>query len=34
MDARLVKQLKEAISLSYYPQYNRDLSKDNAEEDL
>ena len=34
MDARLVKQLKEAISLSYYPQYNWDLSKDIAEEDL
>tara|TARA_Y100001951_G_scaffold39464_1_gene31197 strand:+ start:1298 stop:1906 length:609 start_codon:yes stop_codon:yes gene_type:complete len=34
MDARLVKQLKEAIPLSYYPQYNWDLSKDIAEEDL
>ena len=34
MDIRLVKQLKEAIPTTYHPQYNWDLSKDIAEEDL
>ena len=34
MDVRLAKQIKEAIPSSYHPQYNWDLSKDIAEEDL
>lgn len=34
MDIRLAKQIKEAIPSSYHPQYNWDLSKDIAEEDL
>ena len=34
MDIRLVKQLKEAIPTTYHPQYNWDLSKDIAEDDL
>ena len=34
MDQRLVKQLKEAMPTTYHPQYNWDLSKDVAEDDL